>query len=128
MPAQLRIRERLAGDVVILDLAGRLEIGDGDIELAASFDSLVSRGYVKIILNLQDVSHIDSRGIAVMVSKQISLRKRDGDVRLLNVGERTHRTLVVTRLLEVFETFTSEEAAVASFAQPARRQDQIRPT
>lgn len=117
MAAQLKIAERRIGDVVILDLHGRLEVGDGDIELVAFLDGVVARGVVKVVLNLRQVTYIDSRGIAVMVARHLSLRKRGGDLKLLNVTERTLRALAVTRLLTVFDTFTDEAEAIASYSR-----------
>jgi anti-sigma B factor antagonist len=119
MAAQLRITERHVGDVTLLDLAGRLEIGDGDIEFAACVDALISAGGRKLLVNLRDVVHIDSGGIGVLVSKQASLRKRGGDLRLVHLPESTHRALAVTRLLTILDTFQSESEAIASFGTGA---------
>jgi anti-sigma B factor antagonist len=116
MAAQLRITERQADDVTLLDLEGRLEIGDGDIEFAASVDALIRAGRFKVVVNLRDVVHIDSGGIGVLVSKQASLRKRGGDLKLVHLPDSTHRALAVTRLLTVLDTFQSEPDAIASFS------------
>lgn len=121
MAAQLKITERRIADVVLLDLNGRLEIGDGDIEFAAWVDALISAGERKVLVNLRDVVHIDSGGIGVLVSKQASLRRRGGDLRLVNLPESTHRALAVTRLLTILDTFESESEAVASFGTSAAR-------
>lgn len=119
MAAQLKIRERHVGDVTLLDLEGRLEIGDGDIEFAACVDALMRAAQRKVIVNLRDVVHIDSGGIGVLVSKQASLRRRGGDLRLVNLPESTHRALAVTRLLTILDTFESESDAIASFGTGA---------
>jgi anti-sigma B factor antagonist len=121
MAAQLRIAKRRAGHVTLLDLDGRLEIGDGDIEFAACVDELMRAGEYNVVVNLRDVVHIDSGGIGVLVSKQASLRKRAGDLRLLHLPESTHRALAVTRLLTVLDTFQSESDAIASFGTGASR-------
>ncbi len=115
MATQLRITERRAGDVTILDLYGRLEIGDGDIEFAACVDAIIADGGLKVVVNLRDVAHIDSGGIGVLAAKHASLARRGGHLRLLHLTDSTYRTLVVTRLLGVFETFQSEADALASF-------------
>lgn len=115
MATQLRIRQRRAGEVTLLDLEGRLEIGDGDIEFGACLDALIRDGQRKVIVNLRDVVHIDSGGIGVLVAKHSSLRTRGGDLKLLNLPESTHRALVVTRLLSILDTYTSEADAVTSF-------------
>jgi anti-sigma B factor antagonist len=119
MAAQLRITNRDAGDVTLLDLDGRLEIGDGDIEFAACVDALIDAGEKNIVVNLRDVVHIDSGGIGVLMLKQASLRRRGGDLRLVHVPESTHRALAVTRLLTVLDTFHSESEAIASFGTGA---------
>lgn len=119
MAAQLKITKRREADVMLLDLDGRLEIGDGDIEFAACVDELIRAGERKFIVNLHDVVHIDSGGIGVLVSKQMSLRRRGGDLRLLHLPDSTHRALAVTRLLTVFDTFQSESDAIASFGTGA---------
>ena len=119
MAAQLKITERRTGDVMVLDLDGRLEIGDGDIEFAACMDELIRAGKRKFVVNLRDVVHIDSGGIGVLVSKQASLRKRGGDLRLAELPDSTHRALAVTRLLTVLDTFQSESEAIASFGSGA---------
>lgn len=116
MPAPLRITERRAGDVTVLDLAGRLEIADGDIELRACIDRLFALGVSKLIINMRDIEHIDSGGISLLTSKCFNARKRGGDCKLLHLTARTHRTLAVTRLLTIFETFDDEAAAIAAFS------------
>jgi anti-sigma B factor antagonist len=121
MAAQLKITRRPVGDVMVLDLVGRLEIGDGDIEFAACLDELIRAEKRKVVVNLRDVVHIDSGGIGVLVSKQASLRRRGGDLRLLHLPDSTHRALAVTRLLTVFDTFRSESDAIASFGTGAAR-------
>jgi anti-sigma B factor antagonist len=121
MAAQLKIAQRRAGDVALLDLDGRLEIGDGDIEFAACVDALIRAGQRKVLVNMRDVVHIDSGGIGVLLSKHASLRKRGGDLKLVNLPESTHRALVVTRLLTVLDTFDSESDAIASFGSAAGR-------
>jgi anti-sigma B factor antagonist len=115
MPTQLRITERRIGEITLLDLNGRLEIGDGDIELTACLDRLIRDGQRKVIVNLRGVVHIDSGGLAALLAKHISLRKRGGDLKLLHLTESTHRALAVTRVLRVIETFHSEPEAIASF-------------
>lgn len=115
MGAQLRIGERQVGQVVVLDLAGRLEIADGDIELRACIDRLFTEGRIRLLINLREVEHIDSGGISLLIAKYFGARKRGGDLKLLHLTARTHRALAVTRLLTIFETFDDEAAALASF-------------
>lgn len=115
MATQLRIRQRRSGDVTLLDLVGRLEIGDGDVELTACIDGLIAAGARNVVVNLRDVVHIDSGGLGALLAKHVSLRKRGGDLKLLHLSESRHRALAVTRVLEVLESFQSEADAIASF-------------
>lgn len=116
MAAQLKITERRAGDIAIIDLAGRLEIGDGDVRFAARLDELVRAGQRHILVNMRDLVHIDSGGIGVLLSRHAYVRKHGGALKLVNLPESTHRTLVVTRLLSVLDTFCDESDAIASFS------------
>lgn len=99
----------------MLDLDGRLEIGDGDIEFAACVDRLIEAGTRRVVVNVRDVVHIDSGGLGALLAKHISLRKRGGDLKLLHLTESTHRALAVTRVLRIIESFHSEPQAIASF-------------
>jgi anti-sigma B factor antagonist len=111
----MQIVERSVGDVTVLDLKGRLILGDGDEELRDTVNQLVELGKRKILLNLDEVTHIDSAGLGMMVSKYITLRKRDGNLKLCRLHMRSFRVLNVTKLLTVFESFSSEAEAVESF-------------
>jgi anti-anti-sigma factor len=76
----------------------------------------VGLGCRKLLLNLQEVPYVDSGGLGVLVSKYVTLRKRDGYVKLCNLGPRVARVLAITKLLTVFEALSSEADAVKSFA------------
>lgn len=117
MATQLRIAERRVGEVTVLDLTGRLEIGDGDIEFTTCVDRLLREGQRNVIVNVHGVVHIDSGGLGALLAKHLSLRKRGGDLKLLHLTENTRRALAATRVLRVIETFQSETEAVASFAR-----------
>ena len=111
----MQILERTIGDLTILDLKGRLVAGDGDDVLRETVDRLVKRGRRRVLLNLGEVSYIDSCGLGVLVSKYVSLRNRSGQLKLYNLRPRSFRVLDVTRLLTVFETFDSEADGIRSF-------------
>ena len=113
---RITISERRIGDVTILDLHGRLVLDEGDTSCAEHIDLLIRQGRHRIILNLQDVSYIDSAGVGALVAKFVTLRKRGGDLKLLRLSERVRRVIKIAHLLAVFETFESEELAVRSFA------------
>ena len=111
----MTLSERRAGDVTILDLNGRLVLEDGDAALRERINALVAEGRTKIVLNLRNLTYIDSCGIGVLISKFLSVRRRGGDVKLLNLTPRSHHVLQITRLREVFQIFTSEDEALRSF-------------
>jgi len=116
MAPRITISERPIGDVTILDLRGRLVFDDGDTSCAERIDLLVRQGRLRIILNLQDVTYIDSAGVGAIVAKYVTLRKRGGDLKLLRPSERVRHVIGISHLLPFFETFESEDDAVRSFA------------
>jgi anti-sigma B factor antagonist len=111
----MTLTERRVGDVTILDLAGRLVLEDGDALLRSRINELVSEGRLKILVNLKDVTYVDSCGVGVLIAKYVSVRKKGGDVKLLHLTPRSHKVMEISKLLSVFETFDSEERAVGSF-------------
>ena len=112
----MTITERAVGDVTVLELDGRLVLYEGETDLKTVINDLVSRGRTKIILDLKNVTYIDSAGVGMIIAKYVSVRRAGGDVKLLNLSRRSVRVMTITRLLEVFETFDSEKEAVQSFA------------
>jgi anti-sigma B factor antagonist len=112
----MHIQERQANGVMILDLHGKLTIDDGDELLRDKVNSVLSQGFKNIVLNLADVSFIDSCGLGATVGAFTSVKNKGGTLKLLAPTSRTVQLLVLTKLLSVFETFESEEAAVGSFA------------
>ena len=111
----MTLKERRVGDVSILDLKGRLVLEEGDAVLRSHINELVAAGRVKILVNLKDVTYVDSCGVGVLIAKYVSVRKKGGDVKLLNLTPRSHRLMEISKLLSVFETFDSEDRAVGSF-------------
>jgi anti-sigma B factor antagonist len=114
--APMTLTERRIGDVTLLELKGRLVFADGDSLLRAHINELVDGGRLKIILDLKDITYIDSCGVGVLIAKFVSVRRKGGDVRLLTLSPRSHHVMKISGLLTVFETFTSENDAVASFS------------
>jgi anti-sigma B factor antagonist len=112
----LRIAERTEDDVTILDLAGRLVLDRGDATFRERISDLVARGRTRLIVNMRDVTYIDSAGVGVMVAKMLSVRRAGGDMKLLHLNARSNRVLTITKLLTVFEAFEDEVEAVRSFA------------
>jgi anti-anti-sigma factor len=116
MTRHIKISERRIGDVTILDLQGRLVLDEGDTSCVEHIDLLVRQDRTRVVLNLEDVTYIDSAGVGALVAKYITLRKRGGDLKLLRLSDRVRHVIGIAHLLAVFETFESEELAVRSFA------------
>jgi anti-sigma B factor antagonist len=114
----MQIEERTLGAVTILDLKGKLTLGDGDVALKDKVRTLVNRGCRHLVLNLAEVPHVDSVGIGEIVGTYTTITQRGGSLRLLYVPKRIRDLLVITKLLTVFETFDSETEAVKSFFPP----------
>jgi anti-sigma B factor antagonist len=111
----LDISERQVGGVTILDLAGKLTIDQDAQRLKDKINSLIQQERTAVILNLAEVSYIDSGGLGQLVASYGSLAKTRGGLKLLHVNKRNHDLLSITRLVTVFDSFDSEAAAVASF-------------
>ena len=113
----MHIWERTVGDVVIVDVSGKVTLGDGgDVVLKDKMQSLVQQGRKKVLLNLADVSYVDSAGLGEIVQSYATVMKNGGQLKLLNVTKRIRDLLSITKLLTVFECHDSEPDAVASFA------------
>jgi anti-sigma B factor antagonist len=114
----MRIVERRIGDVTILQLIGRLELEDGDVVLRDAVNSLVAAGRVKLVLDMKEVTRLDSAGIGTLVSKYLTARRGGGVIKLLHPTERTDHLMDITKLTTVFEIFHSEADAIKSFGSP----------
>ena len=116
----MQIQERAAGDVMVLDLKGKITLGEGDELLKDKVNSLVNQGHKKIVLNLADVPYIDSAGLGEIVRTYTTVSRQGGSLKLLNLTKRITDLLAITKLLTVFETFDSEGEAVKSFSASAK--------
>ena len=112
----MHIEERVVGDAVVLDLKGKIALGDGDELLKDKVNSLLNQGRKKIVLNLADVPYIDSAGLGEIVRTYTTVSRQGGSLKLLSLTKRITDLLAITKLLTVFETFESESDAVQSFA------------
>jgi anti-sigma B factor antagonist len=113
----MQISERKIGDVTVVDVSGKITLGEGgDAVLKDKMRSLVQQGQTKLLLNLADVSYIDSAGLGEIVQSYATVNKSGGSLKLLNLTKRIKDLLSITKLLTVFETFDSEAEAVTSFA------------
>ena len=111
----MQIDERAAGDVTILDLKGRMTLGEGDELLKDKINSLLAAGKKKLLLNLEAVPYIDSAGLGEVVRTYTTVSRQGGSLKLLNLTKRIEDLLSITKLLTVFDTFDSEAEAVKSY-------------
>lgn len=113
--AELNITERQAGDVTILDLSGKVTIGEGSVALRTTIRRLLGEGKGKILLNLAGVGYVDSSGIGEFVSSFTAVKKEGGILKLLNLTQKIQDLLAITKLLTVFDVFENEGDALASY-------------
>jgi anti-sigma B factor antagonist len=112
----VKIEERIVGSVVVLDMAGRLVAGTSQGQLKDKINSLVVQGRQQILLNLGEVSYIDSTGLGELVASHSTVRRHGGHIKLLNLTTKVQDLLTICHLSTVFETFESEADALRSFA------------
>ena len=112
----MEIDERPTGEVMILDLKGKLTIGEGDELLKGKVNNLIQQGHRKLLLNLEGVPYVDSAGLGEIVRTYTTVSRQGGKLKLLNLTKRIEDLLSITKLLTVFETFESEQEAVQSFS------------
>ena len=113
--AELNINERQAGDVTVLDMSGKITIGEGSVALRTAIRRLLEEGKKRILLNLAGVSYIDSSGIGELVSSYTAINKEGGQLKLLNLTQKIKDLLTITKLLTVFDVYESEADALNSF-------------
>ncbi|MGA2434189.1 MAG: STAS domain-containing protein [Bryobacteraceae bacterium] len=107
---------RQVGDVTVIDVSGRITLGEGSSNLRDGIRALLTEGKKKILLNLGDVSYIDSSGIGELVSAYTSVTNQGGKLKLLNLTKRVRDLLQITKLYTVFDVFDAEATAVRSFS------------
>ncbi len=110
-----KLSPRQVGDVTVVDVAGRITLGEGSSNLREGIREMVAKGNKKILLNLGDVSYIDSSGIGELVSGFTSVANAGGQLKLINLTKRVKDLLQITKLYTVFEVFDDEAQAVRSF-------------
>jgi anti-anti-sigma factor len=112
----MKFSTRKAGDIVVIDVDGQILLGDGDVEIKLAVDDLLKRGNKKILLNLAKVPYLDSAGLGEIIRCFTALRKSGGDFKLLSPNRRIIDLLTITKLLNVFDCYENESAAIASFS------------
>ncbi len=112
----MKASTRQVDGVAVVDISGRITLGEGSTLLRDTVRDLVSKGKKQILLNLGDVTYIDSSGIGELVSAYTSVRNQGGELKLLNLTKKVHDLLQITKLYTVFDIKDDEAAAVKSFA------------
>src|SRR4029078_10668752 len=111
----MKANSRQVNDVPVVDMSGRITLGEGSVVLRDTIRDLLSKGQKKILLNLGNVTYIDSSGIGELVSAFTSVRTQGGELKLLNLTKKVHDLLQITKLYTVFDIKDDETAAVGAF-------------
>jgi len=119
-PMNMAAKIRQVGHVTIVDISGRIVLGEECASLGKLVNELLGKGHIRILLNLADVHRIDTAGLAYILSGLTSARKRNGDLKLLNPGKEFQTVLEITRMLSILEISYDEAMAVKSFTESAK--------
>ena len=112
----LTIASREVNGVTVLDLSGRITLGEGSVQLRDAIRGLISKGQKNILLNLADVNYIDSSGLGELVSAFTTAKNQQAEVKLLKLTKKVHDLLQLTKLYTVFDIKDDEAEAIASFS------------
>jgi len=112
----MQIEERVVNNVTILDLKGKITLGEGDEALKDKINSLIQQDRKRILLNLGAVPYIDSAGLGEIVRTYTTVSRQGGQLKLVHLTKRITALLMITKLLTVFETFDSEPEAIKSYS------------
>lgn len=118
METPMTIVEERVGDVTILRLKGRLELDDGDVMLRDHVDRLVAEGRIQLLIDMKDVTRMDSAGIGMLAGKFMTVKGRGGAMHLLNLTARAGRLMHITKLETIFDIFHDEDEALRSLGAP----------
>jgi len=111
----MKIEKRVKDNVLILDLKGKILIGNGIDELREEINNAIKEEKIKLLLNFSDVPYLDSTGLGEVVRSYTSVKNKGGSVKIINLTQKVRDLLSVTKLITVFETFEDEDKAIASF-------------
>ena len=111
----MKASNRQVNGVTVVDMSGRITLGEGSVILRDAIKDLLGKGQKKILLNLGDVTYIDSSGIGELVSAFTSVRNQGGELKLLNLTKKVHDLLQITKLYTVFDIRDDEGTAIQSF-------------
>lgn len=112
----LKMRTREVKGVVVIDLSGRLTMGEACAALRDELHDQARQGYRNILLNLGDVTYIDSAGLGELTAAYTSAKNRGGELKLMNLTKRVHDLMQITKLYTVLDVYDAEREAIASFA------------
>jgi anti-sigma B factor antagonist len=111
----MTIQERVVGSIIVLDLSGKLVLGDGDTLLKDKIHSLVFQGRKQIILNMGGVSYMDSSGLGALVASSLTAKNNSGQIKLVALTKRIQDLLAIAKLLTIFDSYDTEAEAISSF-------------
>lgn len=111
------IKERVVDGVSVLDLAGKIVLGEGDLQVKERIKDLLADGQRQILLNLADITYIDSAGLGALISCYTTVKRESGKLKLVNLTKRIQDLLAITKLITVFDHFDNEKDALASFKE-----------
>lgn len=110
------IKERVVDGVSVLDLSGKIVLGEGDGQVRERIKDLLSDGQKKILLNLGDVTYVDSAGLGALISSYTTTKREGGQLKLVNLTKRIQDLLAITKLITVFDTYDNEQEALDSYS------------
>jgi anti-sigma B factor antagonist len=111
------IKERVVDGVSVLDLAGKIVLGEGDLQVKERIKDLLADGQRQILLNLAEITYIDSAGLGALISCYTTVKREGGKLKLVNLTRRIQDLLTITKLITVFDHYDNEKDAVASFKE-----------
>jgi anti-sigma B factor antagonist len=109
------IKERVVDGVSVLDISGKIVLGEGDSQVRDRIKDLLADGQRRILLNLGDVNYVDSAGLGALISSYTTTKREGGQLKLVNLTKRIQDLLAITKLITVFDTYDEEKEALASF-------------
>jgi anti-sigma B factor antagonist len=111
----MKIATHKVNDITVLDLSGRITLGEGSVQLRDTVRDLVSKGQKKIVLNLGDVNYMDSSGVGELVTAYTTVKNQGGELKLVNLTKKIEDLMAITKLVTVFDIHDDEAKAVAAF-------------
>lgn len=121
-PAKMQANTRYVGDIAVLDISGRITLGEGNVALREIVRELADKGHKRVVLNLGEVHYIDSSGVGELVKTHTTLRNQGGQLKLANLNKRVNDLLNMTRLSAVFDIHKDEASALAAFGSSGASQ------